>query len=95
MPANLVGFHHATVDIGQSVILPSTSCMIYVTYVLDHMAVIADEEECTTLWQVDLHSDQAVGVTWQMVESDTLAEIKAALVESLPVPVMTGQSTLR
>lgn len=66
--------------------------MIYVTYVLDHMAVIADEEECTTLWQVDLHSDQAVGVTWQMVESDTLAEIKAALVESLPVPVMTGQS---
>lgn len=56
------------------------------------MAVIADEEDRSTLWQIDLHSDQAVGVAWEMVKSDTLAEIEATLVERLPVPVTTGQS---
>lgn len=54
------------------------------------MAMITDEEEGTTLRQVDLHSDQAIGMTWKVVESDALAEIEAALVECLPVPVKTN-----
>lgn len=51
------------------------------------MAVIADEENRPAICQVDLHPDQTVGVTRKMVESDALAEIKAALVEGFPVAV--------
>jgi hypothetical protein len=60
---------------------------LLLTYVLDHVAVVADEEDCAALRQVDLHSDQAVSVAGKVVERDALAEIKAALVEGLPVPV--------
>jgi hypothetical protein len=58
-----------------------------VTHVLNHVAVIADEEDRSTVGQVDLHADQTVGVAGQVVQSDALAEIEAAFVEGLPVPV--------
>lgn len=56
------------------------------TYVLDHMAMIADKEDRSALGQIDLHSDQTVRVSWEVVQSDALAEVEAALVEGLPVP---------
>ena len=51
------------------------------------MAVITDEEDRAALWQIDLHSDQTIRVSWKVVQRDALAEVEAALVESLPVPV--------
>jgi hypothetical protein len=57
------------------------------TYVLNDVAVIADEEDRAALGQVDLHSDQTVSVARKVVQRDALAEIEAALVEGLPVAV--------
>ena len=51
------------------------------------MAVITDEEDRAAVWQVDLHAHQTVRVAREVVQRDALAEIEAALVESLPVPV--------
>lgn len=50
------------------------------------MAVVADEEYGAAFGQIDLHSDQAIGVAGQMMESNSLTEIHAALVERLPIP---------
>lgn len=58
-----------------------------VTYVLNYMAVITDEEDRAAVWQVDLHAHQTVRVAREVVQRDALAEIEAALVESLPIPV--------
>lgn len=57
------------------------------TYVLNDMAVIADEENRAAVWQVDLHAHQTVRVPWEVVQRDALAEVEAAFVEGLPVPV--------
>jgi len=57
------------------------------THVLNHVAVIADEEDRSTVQQIDLHADQTVRVTGQVVQSDALAEIEATFVEGLPVSV--------
>jgi len=51
------------------------------------MAVIADEEDRAAVWQINLHAHQTVRVTWEVVQRDALAEVEAALVEGLPVPV--------
>jgi hypothetical protein len=51
------------------------------------MAVIADEEDRAAVWQVDLHAHQTVRVAREVVQRDALAEVEAALVKSLPVPV--------
>lgn len=51
------------------------------------MAVIADEEYRAAFGQVDLHPDQTIRVSWQVVQRNALAEVEAALVECLPVPV--------
>ena len=56
------------------------------THVLNHVAVIADEEDGSAIGQVDLHADQTVGVAGQVVQGDALAEIEAAFVKGLPVP---------
>jgi hypothetical protein len=58
-----------------------------ITYVLNNMAVIADEEDSAAVGKVDLHSYQTVRVAWEVVQRDALAEVEAALVEGLPVPV--------
>jgi hypothetical protein len=58
------------------------------TYVLNHVAVVADEEDGSAIGQVDLHADQTVGVARQVVQGDALAEIEAAFVKGLPVPVL-------
>lgn len=33
------------------------------THILNDVAVIGDEEEGTAVWQVDLHANQAVGMS--------------------------------
>jgi len=53
--------------------------------VLDHVAMITDEEEGATVRHVDLHSNQAIGVAWQVMQCNALAEIKSSVVEGLPV----------
>jgi len=53
--------------------------------VLNHMTVIANEEEGSAVAQVQLHADQAVGMAGQVVKGDALAEIEGAVVEGLPV----------
>lgn len=60
---------------------------VWITYVLNNMAVIANEKDRAAVWQVDLHAHQTVRVPREMVQRDALAEVEAALVESLPVPV--------
>jgi len=56
-----------------------------VTPILDDVAVVADEEESTAVWHIDLHADQAIGVPRQVMQGDALAEVKGSLIESLPV----------
>lgn len=51
------------------------------------MTVITDEQICSTVRKVDLHANQTIRMTRQMVEGDALAEVKRPLVESLPIPV--------
>ena len=65
-----------------------------IAHVLNDMTVIADEEDRAAVWQVDLHAHQTVRVAGEVMQGDALAEIEAALVEGLPVPVQvnhTGQ----
>ena len=54
------------------------------------MAVIADKEDRAAVWQINLHAYQTVRVAWEVVKCDALAEVEAALVEGLPVPVLNG-----
>ena len=54
------------------------------------MAVIADKEDRAAVWKVDLHAHQPVCVAWEVVQRNALAEVEAALVEGLPVPVLNG-----
>ena len=35
--------------------------------ILNNVAVIANEQESATLWQIDLHANQAISVAGQMV----------------------------
>lgn len=60
------------------------------TYVLNDVAVVADEKDRAAVGQVDLHAHQAVRVPREVVQRDALAEVEAALVEGLPVPVGGG-----
>lgn len=55
------------------------------TYVFNDVAVVADEQISTAVLQVDLHPDQPVGMTWQVMQRNPLAEIERSLVEGLPV----------
>jgi len=50
------------------------------------MAVVRDEEECATVRQVDLHANQAVGMSRQMMQRDALTEVNRSVVKRLPVP---------
>ena len=48
---------------------------LYDTYVLNNMAMITNEQESATVGKVDLHSNQSIGVPWQMVQRDALAKV--------------------
>lgn len=56
------------------------------THVLDDMAVVGDEQECTHLRHIDLHANKTVGVAGQVVKRDALTEVECPFVECLPVP---------
>jgi len=51
------------------------------------VAVVTDEEDGSTVRQIDLHANQTVGVAGQVVQGDALAEIETTLIEGLPVAV--------
>jgi len=51
------------------------------------VAVITDEEDRAAVRKIDLHSHQSVRVAGEVVQRDALAEIEAAFVEGLPVPI--------
>ena len=53
--------------------------------VLDNVAVIAHEDDCAVIEEIDLHANQTVSVSWQMVQGDALAEVECSLVKGLPV----------
>ena len=55
------------------------------TYVLNDMAMVTDEEIGSTVLQIDLHANQPVSVSWQMMQRNALAEVECSLVERLPV----------
>jgi hypothetical protein len=46
-----------------------------VSPILNDVAVVGDEEERSTLRHIDLHTNQAVGVTRKMVKRDALAKV--------------------
>jgi hypothetical protein len=49
------------------------------------MAVIRDEEESSTVRQVDLHANQSIGMSRQMMQRNALTEVNRSVVECLPV----------
>ena len=49
------------------------------------MAMVANEEEGATVWEVELHPNQTISVSGKVVERNALAEINGAVVERLPV----------
>jgi hypothetical protein len=56
------------------------------------MAVIRDEEESSTVGQIDLHANQTICMSRQMMQRDALTEVNGPVVKSLPVPaVMLAQ----
>lgn len=64
-----------------------------VSPILDHVAVVADEEEGAAVGKIELHSNQAVRMAWQVVQSDALAEVQCSLVEGLPVSAKSSVPT--
>ena len=50
--ASLAECHHATVE----EVSRCRTCMSYDAYVLNHMTMIADEQECAAVRQIDLHA---------------------------------------
>lgn len=63
--------------------------------VLDDMAVIADEEESSTLGHVNLHANEAVCMSRQMVKSYPLTEVYGSIVEGLPVARLMSVDMMR
>ena len=53
--------------------------------ILDNMAMIADKEEGATIWEIELHSNETISMSWKMVEGDSLTEINRTVVECLPI----------
>ena len=49
--------------------------------------MIANEQESSTVPQIELHAYQALGVSRQVVKGNALAEIEGPLVKGLPVAV--------
>lgn len=62
-------------------------CMITMTYILNDMAMITDEEEGTCLKHVDLHPNQTIRMPGQVVESDALTKVQALIRKGFPVPI--------
>lgn len=56
--------------------------------VVHDVGVVADEEEGAVVFEVDLHADEAVGVTGEMVEGETLGEVDGTIVERFPVQLV-------
>ena len=74
-------------------ILPHLLSDMY-TYVLNNVAVIANEEISATVLEIDLHANQSVGVPRQMVQCDALAEVEGSLIESLPITTVKSASDI-
>ena len=66
------------------------SAFICFAYILDNMTVITDKQERATIWQIDLHADQAICMAGQVVKRNALAEIEGSLIERLPVAMKTS-----
>lgn len=66
--------------------------MVVMTYVLNDVAVITNEQERAAVLEIDLHADQAIRVSWKMVQCDALTEVERPLIECLPVPAQTSVS---
>jgi hypothetical protein len=49
------------------------------------MAVVTDKEKGTTVQQIQLHSNQAVCMPWQVVKGNSLAKVHCSFIEGLPV----------
>lgn len=49
------------------------------------MTVVTNEEKGPTVGKVELHPDQTVGVTGEVMQRYALAEIHRAVIESFPV----------
>ena len=60
------------------------------TYVLNDMTVIADEEVSPSFRHIDLHPNEPISVTWQMVQGNALAEVECLIVERFPVPPLSA-----
>lgn len=56
------------------------------SYILNHMAMVTDEEESPSLGHVNLHPNQTISMAGQMMQSDTLTEVHSLIIERLPVP---------
>jgi hypothetical protein len=55
------------------------------TYIFNDMAMVTDEEPSATIRHIDLHTDQTIGVSWQVMQCYTLTEIKGLLIKGLPI----------
>lgn len=57
------------------------------TYILNHVTVIANEQKCSAVRQVDLHSDKSLCVTRKVMQRDSLAEVHGPFIKCLPIQV--------
>ena len=56
--------------------------------VLHDVGMVADKKERAVVLQIDLHTDQTIGVTGKMVQSDPLSKINCAIIERLPIKLI-------
>lgn len=59
--------------------------------ILHNMRMVTDEQESSIVLQVQLQSNQPIGVTGEVVKRDTLGEINSAIVEGLPVELVNAE----
>lgn len=65
-PAILAEFHHATMFMSDEEISENRfgfEQTRILTYVLNYVAVVANEEECAAVWKIDLHTNQSYNHT--------------------------------
>lgn len=59
--------------------------------VFHDVGMVADKEEGAIVFEVELETDEAVGVAGEVVEDDTLGKVDGAIVKGLPVELVDGK----
>lgn len=72
----------------ESISILRTLPMQETTHILNHVAMIADEQERSILRHIDLHANKSIRVAWKMMQRNALTKVKGSLIKSLPITAM-------